>query len=295
MEWRVRKGCLILLVLVLAITATALALIYYQAEQTPSGRPEYVALGSSFAAGAGLGDLQPDSPLMCARSIGGYPPRLAKLLKIPSVDMSCGGAVTTHLLSGGQFFQGRQLRVIGPITELVTITVGGNDAGYVGDLSMLAARNSGSLFGWGVRQFWSGPKSTAQRDFPGLERTLVALVTTIRARAPKARVVIATYPTIVPASGTCTSIGLSEAEAAAMRQAGDQLAAATRAAARKGGAIVVDMHTLGAKHDACSVTPWVRGWANGGIAPFHPTAAGAQATAEAIARTLTRSNSPRRP
>jgi lysophospholipase L1-like esterase len=56
--------------------------------------------------------------------------------------MSCGGAVTRHLLHGGQYFQGPQIRTITRGTRLVTLTIGGNDVGYVADLSMLAARNT---------------------------------------------------------------------------------------------------------------------------------------------------------
>jgi len=283
---KLKRGCAGTLLVLVALVLAAVAVIHYQAGRTPPGRPVYVALGSSFAAGAGLGKLQPGSPWACARSVGGYPPRLARLLHTEMVDMSCGGAVTDNLLSGGQFFQGPQIRVIGPETRIVTITVGGNDVGYIGDLSMLAARNSGSLFGRGAGLFWAGPQSGQQRDFAGLERKLVALVAVIRERAPAARVVIATYPAIMPAQGTCPLLSLGPDEVALMRDVGDRLAATTRSAAARSGAVPVDMNALGQGHDACAVQPWVRGWVNGGIAPFHPTALGAEATAQAIAQAL---------
>ena len=283
---RLRIGCLILLAFFLTLAFAGAALVFYQARRTPAGRPQYVALGSSFAAGAGLGPLQDGSPLLCARSINGYPQRLARMLRLDIVDMSCGGAITTQLLAGGQFFQGPQIRAITRETRLVTVTVGGNDVGYVGDLAMLAARNSDTLFGRGVRQFWAGPRSATARDFPALERTLLALLKAIHQRAPNATVVVATYPTILPARSTCARVGLRPAEADFMRKVGDQLAATTRAAVRRGGATLVDMHSLGANHDACSAAPWTRGWTNGGAAPFHPSILGAQATADAIARAL---------
>jgi hypothetical protein len=79
---------------------------------------------------------------------------------------------------------------------------------------------------------------------------------------------------------------LSADEAALMRQVGDQLATTTRAAATESGAIFVDMNTLGSDHNACSAIPWTRASTNGGVAPFHPTLAGAKATADAVLRAI---------
>ncbi len=264
----------------------ALVALFMQARRLPTGRPDYVALGSSFAAGAGLGPLQTDSPLLCARSIGGYPQVLARKLSLSIVDMSCGGAVTRHVLDGGQFFQGPQIRALSPETRLVTLTVGGNDVGYIGDLSLLAMRRDGGLFAALVKATWSGPKPASARDFPKLKAELDAVLRAVRARSPNAVIVVATYPKILPPAGTCAALGLSQDEVELMRQVGDRLAETTRAAAADGGAIIVDMHQLGVGHDVCSTSPWTGGWKNNGPAPFHPTAAGAQATAIAIENVL---------
>jgi lysophospholipase L1-like esterase len=282
----IKRGCLGLLMIAVLLVIAGVALVYVQAQRTPKGESEYVALGSSFAAGAGLGDLQRGSPFPCARSVNGYPQRLARMLGLSILDMSCGGAVTKHLLHGGQFFQGPQIRAIGKNTKLVTITIGGNDVGYVGDLSMLAARNSGSIFGRLVRLFWDGPKRMEERGFDKLGGELEQLTRAVRSRAPQAKILLATYPTILPPSGICARLSLSPSEADAMRAVGDRLARVTAKAATKGGAILADMHKLGAAHNACSPAPWVNGWTNGGIAPFHPTQQGADATARAIAQAL---------
>lgn len=275
-----------MVLVLLALIVLVLGFVLFQAHRMPKGRPDYVALGSSFAAGADLGPLQKGSPLLCARSINGYPQQLARLRGLSIVDMSCGGAVTGHVLRGGQFFQGPQIRVIDADTRLVTLTAGGNDIGYIGDLGLLAMRRSPSVFGWLARTLWKGPKTPAQRDFPGLHRDLVATLAAIHQRAPGAKIVVATYPTILPSSGTCPRLGLSVEEVDLMRQVGDQLAATTQAAAAEGGAILVDMHTLGEAHNACATDPWTRGSVHAGAAPFHPTLAGAQATAAAISQAI---------
>lgn len=82
----------------------------------------------------GLFHREPGSPILCQRSDNGYPPRLARKLGLPLVDMTCSGSVTKHVLVGGQYFQGAQIRTLSAKTRLVTLTAGGNDVGFVRDL-----------------------------------------------------------------------------------------------------------------------------------------------------------------
>jgi lysophospholipase L1-like esterase len=283
---RIVKGCLGGVLVLLVLLFLGVGVFAFQGGRTPKGQPEYVALGSSFAAGAGLGRLEKGSPLLCARSVNGYPQQLARMRRLQIVDMSCGGAVTKHLVRGGQFFQGPQIRMITPQTRLVTITAGGNDIGYIGDLSLLAGRKDRTLFGWLVRSLWKGPKTAEERDYAGVRRELEATLKAVHDRAPNATVVVATYPTILPPTGTCARLGLTVEEAALMRDVGDHMAATTRAAVQAGGGVVVDMNALGAAHHACSAEPWVRGWTNASGAPFHPTLAGAEATAKAVSEAV---------
>lgn len=266
---------------VLLALIIALALVL-DARRTPTAPPEYVALGSSYAAGAGLGPRQSGSPILCSRSNEGYPPRVARALGLQLVDMTCSGSVTKHLLTGGQFFQDKQIRTIGPQTKLVTVTVGGNDIDFVRDLYLLATRRSDTLLGGMVRKLWSGPPNVNERNFRKLQRDLTVLVGTIRTRAPSATIILATYPTVLPRSGTCEELGLSGDEATVMRQVESQLAAVTRAAAKGSGALIVDMNEAGVEHHACSPSPWTKGKGPVTQSPFHPTMSGANATAKAI-------------
>ena len=208
--------------------------------------------------------------------------------KLSIVDMSCGGAVTPNVLRGGQFFQGPQVRAITADTRLVTITVGGNDINYVGDLSLLAARHDRSLFGWLARRFSGRPETAQARNYAEVQSDLLATLNAIHARAPAATVVVATYPTVLPPAGTCASINLSATEVDQMRDVANRLAAATKAAAQQGGAILVDMNTLGATHNACA--PPSLGQTAGRTSTARcsiPTVRGdPRATAEAISRAL---------
>jgi len=280
------KRFLIVVVAVVGLFAAIALWLIIDARKTPGGTPVYVALGSSYAAGAGLGPRQPGSPILCQRSDNGYPPRLARKLGLPLVDMTCSSSVTKHVLVGGQYFQDAQIRTLNSKTQLVTLTAGGNDVGFVRDLFLMALRNSDTWAGWMVRKLWSGPPPMANRDFPKLSATLTSLIREIHRRSPQADIVVATYPAVLPPSGTCPRLRLTASDAGIMRQVQARLSAVTRRVAVHEGAKVVDMTALGVDHNACSVTPWTRGWDALGKSPFHPNLAGAQATMEAIVAVL---------
>jgi len=285
MHW-IKRASLFLVLLVAASVLIGVGVLVVQGKQKPDTQARYVALGSSFAAGLGLGERIPGSPLVCQRSANGYPQQLARQMVISLTDMTCSGATITHVLRGGQFFQGPQIDALGPATELVTLTAGGNDINYVGDLVLLSYQQRGGIFGAVLGRFWHGAKPAAERQFEQLQSEMVATLGEIAKRAPHAQIVVITYPAILPATGTCAQIGISEIAAARMREVGARLAEVTRAAAQATGTTLIDMTTAGAGHDACSAEPWVNGAKPAHGALFHPTLAGAQAAARQIQLTL---------
>lgn len=273
---------LYLVALVVAAALLILGVLVYQGRQAPRTNAPYVALGSSFAAGLGLGARSPGSPFVCQRSVNGYPQQLARMTGLTLVDMSCSGATAAHVLRGGQVFLGPQIDAIGPDTQLVTITAGGNDVGYVGDLTAMAFRNRGGVMGFLTGRFWKGARPVADRPFNQLQDDMIAGLREIRRRAPKAQIMVMTYPAILPEDGSCPLLGIDTAQAAQMRPVGVRLAQVTRAAAKAVGATLIDVDVSSRGHDACATTPWVNGAAPAQGAPFHPTLAGAQGVAGQI-------------
>jgi lysophospholipase L1-like esterase len=250
--------------------------------RTPA-KPFYVALGSSFAAGLGLGPRDPASPYISMRSVNGYPQILARRLNVPSfADMTSSGSTLRHVLHGGQMGLGPQLDALDPETRLITLTAGGNDIRFVGDLTAAAFSNRKDLMGRMIRIFWNGIKDMEARDFPSMAANLEATLNEARRRSPNAQIVVATYPRILPDVGVCPSLGLTEAQAATMRQAERRLAEVTRSVVSQSYAILVDMALLSEGRDACASQPWVNGARPVKGAAFHPTLAGAEATAGAI-------------
>jgi lysophospholipase L1-like esterase len=276
---------LVLIVLTVLVVAAlvAVAVLVQQGARKPSTSGQYVALGSSFAAGIGLGPREPGSPLVCMRSTQGYPRQLARMTGLSLVDMTCSASTTEHILHGGQVFLGPQLAAIGPNTQLVTITSGGNDVDYIGDLWFAGGR--ADPLGRLLRK---GPKPLDQRDFAKVGENFVAIVAEIRRRAPAAKVVIASYPTVLPPQGTCAALKVDAAVADLSRQVAARLLETTRAAAERSGALFVDMAAAGVGHDVCSSAPWVNGAAPSEGTRFHPNAAGAKAAAEEVFKAISR-------
>jgi lysophospholipase L1-like esterase len=274
---------------VLLSVALGGALIIRKYRSPPTTNSYYVALGSSFAAGLGLGPRAPRSPIVSQRSINGYPQQLARKLNIESfTDMTSSGSTLLHVLNGGQMLLGPQIDALGPDTRLVTLTAGGNDIAYVGDLMSMAYRNYGGIIGSAVRLFWKGAKPANERNFVELAENLQATIAEIKRRSPQARIIIVTYPVILPPKEACEALFLTQEQVTLMRPVGEMLAQITRDIGLRMGATVVDMATLSIGHDACSAVPWVNGFKSGNGADFHPSKHGAEATANAIMRAISR-------
>ncbi len=269
--------------------AVGSAIVVYQNRRPPVANTYYVALGSSFASGLGLGVRAPGSPLVSGRTINGYPQQLARLLKVPTfTDMSSAGSTISHVLHGGQLGMGPQIDALGPDTRLVTLTSGGNDVNYIGDLDAMARTNRGGVTGSIVSLFWKGAKPVSDRNFAFLRTNMELTIREIRRRSPRAKVVVVTYPEIVPGESKCEALGITTEQANLMGAVGRKLADVTRAAVESAGGILVDVASLSIGHDACSAAPWVNGARPLQGAAFHPTFAGAHATAAAIADVLTK-------
>ena len=97
---------------------------------------QYVALGDSFSSGEGVSPYSPESMIdgtnNCHRSLFAYSKQLEQAM---SLDYSlvnfraCSGATTWNVLNG-QNNEPAQLTSINSTTDVVTLTIGGNDVGF---------------------------------------------------------------------------------------------------------------------------------------------------------------------
>jgi len=115
-----------------------------QAAPATLAAADYVALGSSYGSGPGL---LPIVDLRCMRSEADYAHRVADRYHLGLADVTCGGATTANILTTGQRLSGGvtvppQIDAVTRSARLVTVTIGGNDVGYVGDLISQSCHNA---------------------------------------------------------------------------------------------------------------------------------------------------------
>jgi lysophospholipase L1-like esterase len=267
---------------------------WYHNDRMVEAGSTYVALGSSFAAGPGI---EPIVDAGAARSGRNYAHQVAEALSLRLVDVTSSGATTQDILSARQ--RTRRGRVPPQIdaamadAKLVTITVGGNDLGYIGSLirgSLVSVVLAGVRIvparladRWRDRVDYGG---SAQRCAEVAD-SLVAVVNAVRAEAPAARVVLVDYLTVLDADAHAgPDMPLRPADVQRVRATAMGLAAAFTSAAAVSGADLVLASAASSGHGVGSAQPWVTGFRLRRVVPYHPTPAGMSAVADLVVALL---------
>lgn len=248
---------------------------------THASGPAYVAIGDSFTAGDAIGTAQPGSG-HCLRSTSNYPSLIAHRLGYVLTDASCSGA-TTHGALAASRYEGPQISALTRKTALVTVSIGGNDVGTYSTLILTCLRKSRP-------DAQGAPCRTALApSLPAANTTITERVGTVldavRDRAPHAKILVITYPGLMPHDGTCAATPFSTADVAWFASVEDDVADSMSAAAEQRGIDVVDAHDLSRDHHVCSgKKAWVNGPQpkNGDGILFHPNGAGERAVADAV-------------
>ncbi len=231
------------------------------ASAAPRQPIRYDALGDSYASGYGV---PPYSA--CGRSQSAYAVQLDGRKKIDLDDfVACAGATTTSLVTGGQ------LTALDADTDLVTISIGGNDIGWSTAVGACLVRSDAECAG-GLALTSARIRST----LPGLLDTVYAQVA---AGAPNAQVVVTGYPRLFsPEYGPY--LGASPAEQQALNDGADLLNGVIAEAAAAHGFRFVDVTKRFDGHGVNSPEPWVLGLFDPGA--FHPNADGYEAYTAAV-------------
>ncbi|MCE4552887.1 SGNH/GDSL hydrolase family protein [Pelomonas cellulosilytica] len=257
-----------------------------QAQLKPSAT--YVAMGSSFAAGPGLLPYETGSPMRCARSTRNYAHLLAARRELVLKDVSCSGATTAAVLAPWRD-EPAQIDAVGSATRWVTVTVGGNDVGYIGGLIEASCQQLLAQGRQPAPRCHSLGGAGDDAAFEALERSLRDIAVAVRQRAPQATLVWVDYPVVLPVEGGCEQAPLSPDQAREAHRLAARLEAVTARVAQDSGSLLLRASSLSLGHDVCSVMPWMWGYpAPAGGAPYHPNAQGMAAVADALDRLLRR-------
>ena len=251
---------------------------------------DYVALGDSYSAASGVLPPDPTAAPQCLRSLRNYPHVLAAQLGARLTDVTCGGADTTDF--AGEQYPGvaPQLAALSAETDLVTMTIGGNDSSvFINSILQCGAAGTRTL-GQGSPcrdQYGSSFEDTVRTTtYPALVQALRA----VRAAAPNARIAILGYPWILPASGGCFPVmPVASGDVPYLRSLQATLNDAVARAARETRVTYVDMSAVSEGRDACQPigVRWIEP-VLAGTNPVivHPNALGEQAMADRVRQVL---------
>ncbi|MFI2781869.1 SGNH/GDSL hydrolase family protein [Streptomyces sp. ALB3] len=246
----------LLLGTVLALTGVGVAQAQGSAQ---SAAVDYVALGDSYSSGVGAGSYDSASG-GCKRSTRAYPV-LWKAANNPAsfAFTACSGARTGDVTAG-------QLGPLSSATDLVSISIGGNDAGFADVMTTCVLQSEATCL-----NRITTARAYVDSTLPG---KLDSVYEAISARAPSAHVVVLGYPRFYKLGGNCVA-GLSERERAAINGAADYLNTATAKRAADHGFTFGDVTPTFTGHEICSGSAWLHSvnWLNIGES-YHPTAAG---------------------
>ena len=217
----------------------------------------YVALGDSYASGLGAGSYDSASG-NCKRSNNAYPKLWANANAPTSFQfVACSGATTTSVMNS-------QLGPLSASTTRVTLTIGGNDAGFA-DVMQTCVLSSDSTCTTAV----NNAKAFMQNQLPG---RLDSLYAAIKGRAPSARVIVLDYPRLYKIVTVC--VGLSNTKRNALNSAADLLDTVIAGAVSRAGFVLSGVRDEFSGHELCSAD----GWLNSVTLPinesYHPTATG---------------------
>jgi lysophospholipase L1-like esterase len=270
----------------LAALATLVAAATLIALSASANAASYVSLGDSYAAGPFIPN--PVLPLGCLKSDHNYPHLAAPSIG-PLTDPSCSGAKTDDMANPQSIeIDGPnppQLNSLAAGTEVVSLTIGGNDIGFSEIAQSCITLNP---FSSPCKDKYDpgGHDQIAERIATTAPK-VAAVLQGIHSRSPKARVYVVNYPAIFPETGhgCWPQMPVSFTDAPYLRAKEQELDAMLAAQAAANGATLVNWYAASIGHDSCksSSVRWVEPLVpNNPAAPIHPNLAGMQGGAAAL-------------
>lgn len=245
--------------LLATVAGTVLASTTLLGAPASAAGSSYVALGDSYSSGVGTRAYLSDGT-SCQRSVYAYPSLIAASAGYALTFRACSGATTADVTSG-------QLSALTTTTAYVTISIGGNDAGFADVLTTCA------LPAWVSNCGAAVDKATAfiTGTLPG---RLTSLYAAIRARAPQAKVVVVGYPRVFDGTDCNALTWFSPSEESRLNATADLLDARTAALAGAAGFGFRNPVAAFVGHAVCDNPEWLNGLSNPITESYHPNRLG---------------------
>jgi lysophospholipase L1-like esterase len=277
----------------------------------------YVAMGDSYASGEGIGTSTRAPVLGCLQSTQDYPHQVAARLGLRLTDMSCSGAVTANIdttpQKTGSGTAPLQDSALTASTDLVTITIGGNDLGFGSIVQYCAADSPNGPLALhpqsNCKQMYdpNGDDSLQHKLTAKVTPAIARVLVDIKLKSPHAKILILDYPAISPDKAdapdpatypsSCflsplkkNSFPFTAVDTMYLEELEVHLGQAVQAAAVAADVDFVDVFPQSLPHSACAgtATPWMNGLTLDQAqlklvaGSLHPNLAGATAMADTV-------------
>lgn len=272
--------------LLVAVLSAAIALLLF-AFAAAAQAANYVSLGDSYTAGPFIPN--PVLPLGCLKSDHNYPHLAAPGLGLSLIDPSCSGATTADMTNPQSIeIDGPnppQIDAINSETQVVTLTIGGNDIGFSEVAQSCITLNP---FSHPCKDKYDpGGHDILAERIAATAPKVAAVLEDIHTFAPPAKVYVLNYPAIFPStgSGCWPQLPLGFEDVPYLRSVEQNLNSMLATQAALHGATLVNWYNASIGHDACksSSTRWVEPLIpSNPAAPLHPNLAGMQGAANAL-------------
>lgn len=204
-----------------AVSIPRLTMDYPRGAVLNSGAPwkNYVAMGDSFSSGEGVEPFDPATD-PCHKSVNAYGRLMhdnAAFRTRLAQFVACSGDTTSNVTGTGQHGEAPQVSVLNANTDMVTITIGGNDVQFKKFAATCLLADCAPY------------RAQYLSLVNGMGSTLSSLYDAILAHAPNAKIYVLGYPMLLPGSGCSQTDANMQALSvlAARAAANDPLAIAT--------------------------------------------------------------------
>lgn len=244
---------------ILKVAGCALALCLLGVSPAAAGE-RYVALGDSYSSGTGTREYYDTT---CERSHYSYAKIIdAERANTDVVLAACGGATTTDVLNS-------QVSSLTNGTTWVSITIGGNDAGFSRVITACA------------KPWWAADcnaeidkaQAYINNTLPG---QLQSVNNEVKRRSPYATVIALSYPRLFMGEDCNAGTYFSSAEMTRLNATADLLRDKIRTAATNAGPQFTFKDPIPpfVGHAVCSSSAWVNGLSNPTGESYHPNRSG---------------------
>lgn len=216
----------------------------------------YVAQGDSYASGTGTREYYDSG---CQRSNHSYAKQLAAQEGMNLSHVACSGARIPDV-------RANQLGALSTATNLVTLSIGGNDSGFSSVITQCA-----KPWPYSCTTDINNARSFITNTLPA---QLDGLYTEIETRAPYARVIVIGYPRLFNGEECNLFARISSSEQTSLNGVADLLATKIAAAAAAHGFEFLDVRTPFNTHRVCDDVEWLNGLSNPVGESYHPNQLG---------------------